>query len=233
VYIIPAGVQFGKTYIMSVRALGKNGNAGEFSNFETFVWNPTNAVSPQVPWPARGLPPTNASFPTIASFLSPMNAPGPFQSSDFTGIGVLVGVDLLTLRVAIKDGTRVFGTYDPMSGLLTNNMGEIIFPVAMYRYQVPNVNYPTVSGDVIQVSPLMENIAYQVTGVPGQTINTIIQDPFLVGTTAPNGQNNNLYLWIKDTQPQISGARYKYLLVRFKANREIDQIIQSNEVEVP
>jgi hypothetical protein len=234
VFLVPAGVQFGKTYIMSVRALGQNGNAGEFSNFETFVWNPTNAASPQVPWPARGLPSTNASFPTIALFLSPTNAAGPFQSGDFTGIGVLVGADVLNFRVTVKEGpARIFGTYDPMQGLITNNMGEVIFPVAMYRYQVPNPAFPTVSGDVIQVSPLMEKVAYQLSAVPGSPVNTIVQDPFMVGTTASNGQFNNLYLWIKDTQPQITGARYKYLLVRFKANREIDQIIQSNEVDVP
>lgn len=233
VFVVPANVQFGKTYVMSVRAVGKNGNVGEFSNFETFVWNPTNVVTPQVPWPARGLPSTNANFPTAGFFLSPTNPPGPFQSSDFTGIGVLVASEELVPRVGLKDGPpRVFASYNPMQGLLANAQGEVIFPVVMYRYQVPNALFPTVSGDVIQVSPLMENIAYQLSGT--SSVTTTIHDPFLVATTTFTAQQNNiLYLWIKDTQPQISGARYRYLLVRFKPNREIDQIIQSNEVVVP
>ena len=39
-------------------------------------------------------------------------------------------------------------------------------------------------------------------------------------------------VYLVDTQPVILGARYRYLLVRFKDNHEIDQVIPTNEVEV-
>jgi hypothetical protein len=100
----------------------------------------------------------------------------------------------------------------------------------MYRYQTPNANFPTVSGDVIQVAPLMENIAYQIQAGPSVT-NTIVQDPFIASTSLTDF--HNIYFWLRDTQPQISGARYRYVLVRFKENHEIDQLILSNEVDVP
>ena len=39
-------------------------------------------------------------------------------------------------------------------------------------------------------------------------------------------------MYLLDTQPVVLGARYRYLLVRFKEDREIDQVIPTNEVEV-
>jgi hypothetical protein len=49
-----------------------------------------------------------------------------------------------------------------------------------------------------------------------------------------SGVYPNVYLWLRDMQPQISGARYKYILVRFNpVTHEIDQLIPSNEVVVP
>ena len=240
-FVVPCSVQLGKTYIATVRALGKNGNAGDFSNVETFVWNPTNTPGPQVPWPARGLPSANANFAGLAFFLSPTNPAQVFRTGGYTGDGVLIGFGSIGGAKYSQQGypVQIDAAVDPNALLLTNQFGEAIFPCAMYRFQVPNVNFATTSGDVIQVSPLMENIAYQLSesGVPGGT-NTIIHDPFVavtvtggaVGTTA---STSTLWLWLKDNQPQISGARYKYVLVRFKANREIDQLIPTNEVEVP
>jgi hypothetical protein len=128
---------------------------------------------------------------------------------------------------------EILARVNPNSMLETNSSGDSIFPCAMYRFQVPNVNFPQVSGDVIQVSPLMENIAYQWSGIPAQGTNTFIQDPFLA-VSATIGGGNSVYLWLRDTQPQISGARYKYILVRYDpTTHEIDQLIPSNEVDVP
>ena len=42
-----------------------------------------------------------------------------------------------------------------------------------------------------------------------------------------------LQTFLKDTQPVVSGARYKYLLVRFQRNGEIAEVIPTNEMEVP
>ncbi len=238
-FLVPANIQIGKTYIVTVRALGKNGNAGEFSNFETFIWGETNVPSPQVPWPKRPLPSTNASFFALAFFLSPTSSAPVLRTSSFEGNGVLVGAANIPRSFVNpgRDGQpptiSAATPYNPHDALETNAAGQVIFPCALYRYQVPNANFPTVSGDVIQVSPLMEKIAYEVNIVPGKQPTTIIWDPFIAVTSVSGQTSNALYLWIRDTQPQISGARYRYVLVRLKENREIDQLIQSNEVEVP
>jgi len=41
------------------------------------------------------------------------------------------------------------------------------------------------------------------------------------------------FMMVPDTQPVISGARYKYLLVRFRKNGEIAEVIPTNEMDVP
>jgi hypothetical protein len=236
VFQIPCNVELGKNYFVTVRALSKNGDAGEFSNYEGFIWAVTNVVSPQVPWPARPLPPTAANFFALGFFLSPTSPNPALRTGTFTGNGVLVGFSPFSLRTIIstKDGPlRVAAQFDPGTILETNGFGGPIFPCAMYRYQVPNANFPTTSGDTIQVSPLMENIAYQLSGTPGQTTNTVILDPFVAGTVSADNANNYLWLWLADTQPIVSGATYKYILVHFGPNHEIDQLIPSNDVNVP
>lgn len=234
-FVVPCSVELGKTYVVAVRARGKNNNAGEFSNVESFVWNPTNAPTQQVPWPARGLPSTNANFAGIAFFLS-TNSPFPvLRTTGTEGVGVFIGYSLMGSREFGIGGGRalIYSEYDPLTALGTNLFGEAIFPCVLYRYQVPNVNFPATSGDVLQVSPLMEKIAYATTGVPGQAKQTIIADPFLCETTSTDNSGHYLWFWLRDTQPQISGARYKYVVVRFRPDHEIDQIIPTNEVEVP
>jgi hypothetical protein len=234
-FAIPASVEIGKTYAVFVRALSKNGDAGEFSLAKTFLWAQTNAPSPVVPWPARPIPSTNANFTLLAFPLSTTNANGALNTSGFTGNGVLVGLGLEPETRVTKDGgpTRILGSFDPNKALLTNTFGDTIFPCALYRYQVANPNYPVVSGNVVQVSPLMENIAYQLLGTAASGTNTIILDPFINASFTQSQGVTAIWLWLKDTQPQVSGARYKYILARFKTNHEIDQLIPSNEVDVP
>jgi hypothetical protein len=223
-FAVPASIEIGRTYAVFLKAVGKNGAVGEPSNIETFLWSPTNVPGPMVPWPARPLPTTNGTFPAFAFFLSPTNSNGLLRGPD-TSVGVLIGFSALRTDINLqKKPQSFFGQYDPNAFVLTNGPGDKLFPIALYRYQMPNPNFPTVSGDITQVSPLMENIAYGF-----NASQTIIYDPF-VSLTANAGI---LFAWLLDTQPQISGARYKYLVVRFGANREIDQIIPSNPVEVP
>jgi hypothetical protein len=234
VFQVPCNVEAGKTYVAVVRALGKGNSFGGFSLFETFVWTPTNAVGPQVPWPARGLPATNSSFTAMAAYLSSTNISPMFQSGSPSGNGVLVGMGNVgpTEVNVFQTPASVTTAFNPNAALQTNQMGQTIFPCAMYRYQVPNANFPGVSGDAIQVSPLMEQIAYQQTKA-GTTTTTTFQDPFIAVSATSNGGTHFAWLWLRDTQPQISGARYQYVLVHFNGVHEIDQLIPSNTVEVP
>jgi hypothetical protein len=237
----PCNIETGKTYFVTVRALGKNSFPGGFSQFQSFFWTLTNPPpeSPQVPWPSLGLPSASANFTVQASFLAPTNPPGSLQWNAPSGVGVLVGVGNVGPGttggnpIHIQNPPTITAAYDPNSALQTNQLGSNIFPVVMYRYQVPNTNFPATSGDAIQVSPLMEKIAYQ-SSTSGNITTITIHDPFIgVSTTTLGNAANYLWLWLRDTQPQISGARYQYVLVRFKPNHEIDQLIPASLVDVP
>jgi hypothetical protein len=236
-FSVPCDIEVGKTYFVKVRALSQHGDSGNWSVYQSFIWSPSNTPPLQVPWPARPLPPTNANFFTFAFYLSPTNS-DPLRAAAPSGNAVLVGftnVGNYGYSVATNPPT-VAGVFNPNLALETNTFGDSIFPCMLYRYQAPNANFPNVSGDVIQVSPLMENIAYRQVSIIGTAyeVYSVIADPFVAVTGLNSGSGNVVYLWIRDTQPQVSGASYKYILVHFDpVSHEIDQLIPSNETQVP
>lgn len=229
-------VEVGPTYTVIVRAVGADGSVGtNFSKPQQFAWSIPTVVTQAVPWPSRALPVvTNGISPRLGAFR--------LTNAFFNGTGVRIGV--VEYKGPTQGGLPVRpyatpGTNDPVSWLFTNSVGQSVLPVALYRVQVPNANYPVVSGDVVQVSPLMESIAYGL--VPysefvGTGPAAAIYDPFiLVRNETPAGSPDRFFLYgiyLTDTQPVVLGAAYRYLLVRFKENREIDRIIPTNDVEV-
>jgi hypothetical protein len=117
-----------------------------------------------------------------------------------------------------------------------------LLPVVLYRQQIANARYPTVSGDVIQVSPLIEKIAHQQFSFPfesGPLESTVIHDPFIgVVTIEPPPAAVSLPtfidLYLLDTQPVLKGATYRYTLVRLRAdNGEIEETIPAGDVTIP
>jgi hypothetical protein len=81
-----------------------------------------------------------------------------------------------------------------------------------------------VTGDIIQCSPLLEDIRLKVEGFDVKLYNPFI-DIFEDGPSYG--------IFIKDTQPVIAGATYQYLLVRFKDNGEIDRVLKPNTLTLP
>jgi len=233
-FTVEVDIEQGKTYTVFIKAIGPDGDDSEPSNAEQFVWHPVTAVGPQVPWPARGLPPTNHNYhPKIEAVRLPNDI--------FDGIGIRIGeVDIRGRQGGFSQRKAPWitpGQTNPVIYLYTNGVtGLPVFPVAMYRYQVPSTLYPKVSGDVVQVSPLMEKIAWEAALHPEIGPVAIIRDPFIAvfnDLPTPGGPTNPINgIYLLDTQPVVLGARYRYLLVRFKDDREIDQIIPTNEVEV-
>ena len=223
-FMVTPTIEIGRPYAVFVKAVGKHGGSGPPSNIETSQWKTTNAPGPQVPWPARPLPSTNTTFGGIAFFLSPTNAFPSLRGPD-TGVGVLIGAGVVRgTQNSQQRPIQIDGILDPNTLVATNAAGARLLPMVLYRYQVPNVNFPTVSGDVIQVSPLIEKIAYSTV-----SNHALLYDPFISITES----DFIGWLWVLDTQPQISGATYKYLIVRFGANQEIEEIISTIEVTVP
>ncbi|HKS37030.1 MAG TPA: hypothetical protein VJW76_07565 [Verrucomicrobiae bacterium] len=222
-------VTVGKRYTVFVRAVDKAGNLSDPSNGEQFKWSVHKKPALEVPWPARDLPEVSGFNSNIAAMV--------MHTNSFKGLGVRIGHHIF------KDPDdyhyRDLPTLtDPVEYLYDGPKNEPLLPVAMYRYQVANVFFPQVSGDVVQVTPLMERIAFrEVTNVDKPFVR--IFDPFIgmdpeIGPIAVELPFYLIGIHLLDTQPVIRGAAYRYLLVRFDPKtKEIVQVIPTNEVHVP
>lgn len=230
-------IKTGRRYYVWVRVIRTGGADGKFSNLESLKWQaPPPAVGPEVPWPARSLPDVAA----VGSFSTNIVA-ARIKADTFDGVGVSIGFvlgninDTTRLRkVRDKDGEHfVFaGNVNPESYLYENAAGETLLPVALYRYQVPSAGLPVVSGDMVQVSPLMEKIASAVATDPNNGTYTRIYDPFVLLYGAPTASITFGVLYLLDTQPVIINAKYAYLLVRFDKLGEVVEVIPTAPVEV-
>jgi hypothetical protein len=218
----------GNRFRVFIKAVGKDDVAGGASNVEEFLWQLPTVTSPNVPWPARGLPVVNnESFPAVQARV--------LQISSFQGLAVRIGELSFPLPTPSFPQNVIPGNGDPQNAVYRSPAGEPLLDVVLYRRQMPNAAFPQVSGDIIQVSPLMESIAYSSTNAPGFGQGVVIRDPFIrmvQESTPADPDRRSLYL--VDTQPVIEGATYRYLLMRFsKITHEPVEVIPTNDVLVP
>lgn len=165
------------------------------------------------------------------------------QEYEDSGQGTLIGIvndnDPTLPKIFQMPSTRDLENY-----LYTNDLVAqaepleaipgVILPIALYRVQVTNTKYPTVPGDIVQVSPLIEKIAQY-----DQAGKNIVTDPFIAIVPSSitglprtiTGSSQDIFLL--DRQPVLKGARYKYLIVRFSPTKEIERVIATDAVNVP
>lgn len=235
VFSVEADVTVGNHYAVFVRAVGKDGSVSPRSNVEQFTWHstPTLPVS-GVPWPARSLPAVSlTNFPGVTARMFHTNALlfGGFGQV-FEGVGIRVGA-LSGNQAPLTPINALFGTNDPLHHVYrsTRDFGTL-FPLVVYRAQVTNATFPTVSGDVVQVSPLMEQIAFDRTTTPNGSSAVVVHDPFIrLVPTLPTIGATDWELYLLDTQPVVEDATYQYFLVRLNAEtREVAEVVPTNPV---
>ena len=252
-FTLPANVQPNTTYDICVTPVDEQGTVQHGSSSEVwrFKWTPPT-VLPTVPWPARPLPPVRDFEP---------DSPGPGLirrveavafvtyydgiESRFRPIGIRIGQIYGEVQSGYVGDTN-FITYtipnaltrpDPNHGLFRSASSDparanrTLLPMVVYRQQVTNAVFPKVSGDVVQVSPLIERIpwtyslAAQMVTIPDRLFATRYEE--VSGTSSVN------MLYLLDQQPAVLGARYRYFIVRFNDQREVDDTIPAGEVELP
>jgi len=245
-FSLSLNVAAGRTYSVLIRAVSAAGNKGPLSKAESFLWSPSpGPVTVDVPWPARPQPSFDATFlPSVrADFL-------PDPPNRDPEVGIRIG-DLLTTATAVpgddifqgtittegseitRTPTYILGPSSYILDFYTSTGNERLFPCVLYRYQVANDLFPSVSGDVVQVSPLIDRMRAQIEpdGNGGDQLS--IYDPFVDLRVAAGDPASDYGIYIRDTQGVIAGARYRYLIVRYKENGEIDRVIRTNTVDVP
>lgn len=236
-FSITLDVIAGREYHFYVKTVSAADDRSEPSNIVSFTWTPEPVDDTVVPWPARPLPPVDDGFlPEVeADFVEAINL------QDWIGACVQIGTvtesnDGFSLGSLSQSGeTPVLQT--PTSfpdssefslDLFTTPSGETVFPCVLYRVQLPNLLYPAVSGDVVQITPMLEKVRTR----KNEASDRIeLWDPFIETFIDPDGGPKGIY--IKDSQGVVKGARYRYLLARFKDNKEIDRVVPAGEVTIP
>ncbi|HEY9508944.1 MAG TPA: hypothetical protein VIV82_03700, partial [Verrucomicrobiae bacterium] len=61
----------------------------------------------------------------------------------------------------------------------------------------------------------------------------IIPDRLLAMREETYNDHSYYMLYLRDQQPVIAGARYAYYVMRFNAQREVQEIIPAGEIELP
>jgi hypothetical protein len=233
-----AKVILGNNYAIFVRAVGHDGSVGPASNVEQFRWHePSAGPTTQVPWPARPLPAVSlTNFPGVQARMFHTNDDifGPFPQQRFEGVGLRVGAVTMP-AYPLNFTNAVSGQTDPIEHVYrsSRDLGSL-FPLAVYRTQVPNAIFPEVSANVVQVTPLMEQIAFHRTKAPAGSGSVLVDDPFIrLIPTEPTPGARNWELYLLDTQPVVEEAAYQYFLVRLHPEtREISEVMPTNPVHI-
>ena len=247
------------TYSVMVRAVGPGSygtrTMGAFSNLETYSYAlPVLSFSAQVPWPQRPLPgqasfhsgisATHLNIGKLAPWKGNAVRIGEYADAATNPTATVITKDLQGSSLAVRVAFSISTQRDPEQYLYINDavglaepnetLPGCIFPIALYRVQIANANFPGVSGDIVQVSPMMERIAQYETA-----LTTKVTDPFIAilhradSPLAASASNFDHDIFLLDRQPVLKGATYKYLLVRFNPSKEIERVIVTNTVDVP
>jgi hypothetical protein len=246
-FTLIANVVAGVPYQIAVQALDAQRGEGDPSTSWDFTWKAPSRPE-LVPWPARPLPDVSGfdERVTVVVFTNSQNHK--LEDRRYP-VGIRIGEFPATLEPRAMIGTANFIQYRRSQGTSSDpnhhiffrhttdpgRNGEPILPIVVYRQQVTNAFFPRVSGDVAQVSPMIERIPWQSLEAFNEPDSLRIPDRlfavrFELGPGLPNGAN---YLYLRDQQPVLLGARYRYFVMRFKTNREVDYIIPAGEVEIP
>ncbi|MBL9171164.1 MAG: hypothetical protein JNN07_25760 [Verrucomicrobiales bacterium] len=236
-FTVPAKCFLENRWVVVVRALGASGELGPLSNSEGFIWQVPGTTDPNVPWPARALPaPSVGTFPQVLARFIPASLS---LSNPWEGVAVRIGTVNMgfTTDPAPGQPDRYQGQSDPLDHVYRSPSNDRLLGVVLYRWQVPNEVYPEVSGDVIQVSPMIDKIAWEKSGASAEAGSTLIRDPFIRLFPELPPQNDPVRargIYLLDTQPVLEGAAYQYSLVRFSpVTREPVESIHTNPVTVP
>lgn len=257
-------VQANVTYEVQVAAVDARGNAGHASHIQRFTWTvPRPLVDRDVPWPQRPLPDVGRIHSNLtAVVLSDQFMIWPFPTNAYA-VGVRIGripigqrefpQDLIGLPNGEHGGRmlRLLATRSAVASgrgleslLFSDELSRPPRPefrplnVVLYRRQMPSAEFPEVSGDVVQVSPLLREVAHW--KLPDNSGFELL-DPMLgltVISTIPDSTVTQPFtsvvdVHLLDLHPVVRGARYRYWLVHFTALGEPDQTIPAGEVEVP
>ena len=222
--------------------------------FPTVAW-PARALPPVTGFDDPGLvPPTPGVYaPRVAALLF-TNFLGTLEDRHYP-VGIRIGLASQTPYFLSNVGTTNLAAYnvyggpvnarevDPNNGIFKRyssgngalQNGQSLLPIVVYRKQETNGAFPRVSGHMTQVTPLIDRVAWSSSGsLSANGVFVTITDPLIaVGSEDFNDQYEFTFLYLRDQQPVIIGARYHYYVVRFNDQHEMAEVIDAGSVVIP
>ncbi|MCF7676203.1 MAG: hypothetical protein K9M97_12720 [Akkermansiaceae bacterium] len=207
----------GVSYFFFVEAVATSGERGLTSNLVPFAWIDPVDGGPDALWPARPSPQLNTAF-TMP------------PTGDASEAGIIIG--------GLPEGTTVEQVGNTVRLWPSCNLWDSLrrekgrperrlLPCVVYRYQLPKDRFPKVSGDVSQVAPLLKNIAARSetlvpTGGGAARTYTVVYDPYF------KFDATNRLIRLHVPQPKIAYATYRYLMVLFRDDGEVDSVVPTS-----
>ncbi|BCX49496.1 hypothetical protein HAHE_34040 [Haloferula helveola] len=187
----------GQKLVFAVRAVGDGPfgerSSGDLSNQVEAIWiTPDPAPQPVIPWPARPLPSLQNTGVLVSDY---GKGEGPYLATEVTdpdlgGAGGIIFGAFLNQSEAFegKGETGFFPEsptpiehlfkYRSQGGKWTSQLLPLA-PFTVYRYQVPNSEFPEAVPNLVQVSPLIDRMVYKIEPKPDGSGNRArVQDPF-------------------------------------------------------
>ncbi len=244
-FTLNASVEPNVVYDICVAAVDDQGHIGPNSEIWQFKWTPPIVLA-TVPWPARPPPPVRVFAVDGPGVTAALLQDANYQLDPRYPVGIRIGqMNQDTDQIGITFNVRSpeFASYnvyqssinpDPNTQVFHRKPGgESLLPIIVYRQQVTNALFPKVSGDLIQVSPLIERVPWALLSVIQDFRTVVIPDRlFAIGYDVTT-ENYFYPLWLRDQQPVVRGAKYRYFVMRFNDQREIQEIISAGDVELP
>jgi len=248
-FSLTADVEPNVTYHISVAAEDAHGNWGDASSEWTFTWKPP-PTNLKVPWPARPLPPVTQfddAWPLQQYWTRVAAVPLTYYDNTTQRtridpnypVGIRFAEAVGAYYFFPNTGGTNYGTYygapDPNSFVFRRLSktpdinGDPLLPMVVYREQVTNASFPRVSGNLTQVTPLLERIPWK----DARGSEVFVADQLIALNQETLSDQVHKFLYLRDQQPVILGARYQYYAVRLNAQREVSEIIDAGTVDIP
>lgn len=171
------------------------------------------AQGPQVPWPARPVPPIH---PTLS----------PRAEYDIEEELGRVEIGTIDEDQVVFPGTETAPAQIRGTSLLPYL--TVTPPFVAYRHET-SANRRS---EMTQISPLLRDFQVAVGGNAGNPILTVT-DRFVIIKRRANEPAGPYRIWLRDTQPVTRGKAYRYTLVRHHADLEIAEVLASNPATIP
>lgn len=232
-FTVTLPAQINSRILVQIRPVGRC-SEGEISYRQIASWTlPAPLSQVTVPWPARPLPPVAAPINTaIQPLFLPYQDYGDAVSRETAAIAI-GRVDNNSDIMHLQSGGYLLPTDNPLEAFLyaPDDASDTLLPFVLYRRQVANSLFPSVSGQYVQVTPMIEHFA---SAIDTPTGKRRVLDPYLViGRIDPQVAEDFHTICVRDRLGIVGGAAYEYLLMRFDERREPRDVLKLGTVTIP